>query len=63
LRATWPSCKNGLWNAFLTALAPFLLNSHEEPRPSATSRETFTGAYGGHVRPCFIQGARTGVFV
>jgi Recombinase zinc beta ribbon domain len=42
LRAT-PSCKNGLWNAFLTALAPFLLNSHEEPRPSATCRESLPG--------------------
>src|SRR3954467_15609226 len=61
LHATWPSCKNGPRNAFLTALAPFLLNSHEEPRPSATCRESLPGAYGCHVRPCFIQKPTTGI--
>lgn len=36
------------------------LNSHEEPRPSATCRKTLIGTHGGHVRPCFIQRARAG---
>jgi DNA invertase Pin-like site-specific DNA recombinase len=53
---TWPSCENGLWNAFLTALAPFRhLNSHEEPCPPAACREALTGPDGGHVGPCFSK--------
>ena len=48
LHATSPSCTNSLWNALLTALAPFhLLNSHEEARPSATCRKTVVGTHGG----------------
>jgi len=39
---------------FLTALAPFLLNSHEEPRPSANlPRKASPGRRAGHVRPVF----------